>query len=258
VSDFASAARGACARRAPAPARRSQGVVVTARVRRPRAAAARHAGSTHRAGAAARQAPSQRRADLLLIRGRARHLLAPPHHALLFRTPHGTHGVPHARQHRPPRAPWFVALPCAPSSFLPARSPQQGGGGRPGGYSAPPPPPDVSTIVIAGKSAVAPPTGSAWYETMLLLRPDATDAERAAEVTKVSAFLTKAGATSLEAAAREPVPTAYPIKGHSHSAYVQLNYAAPATAVTAMQKLFSTPVVGAEPVLMRHMTFRKK
>jgi small subunit ribosomal protein S6 len=116
----------------------------------------------------------------------------------------------------------------------------------------------VSSIVIAGKSAVAPPAGCAWYETMLLLRPDATDAERAAEVTKVSAFLAKEGATALEAAAREPVPTAYPIKGHSHSAYVQLNYAAPSTAVNALHKMFATPVVGAEPVLVRYMTFRKK
>ncbi len=116
----------------------------------------------------------------------------------------------------------------------------------------------MSTIQLAAKSAVAPPAGCGWYETMLLLRPDATEAERAAELAKLSAFLSAAGAQGLEVAAREPTPTAYPIKGHSHAAYVQMTYAAPAAAVVALHKLFATPVVGAEPVLVRYMTFRKK
>jgi ribosomal protein S6 len=117
--------------------------------------------------------------------------------------------------------------------------------------------PDIHDIVYPSKAPPAP-AGCAWYETTLLLRPDATEAERQAELTKYGEFLAEHQAQQLDIVAHEPQQTAYSIGGHSHAAYVYMNYAAPPAVVDAMHKLFATPTVGSEPVLMRFMTMRKK
>jgi len=82
--------------------------------------------------------------------------------------------------------------------------------------------------------SVSAPEGTAWYETMLLLRPDASNAERAAELDKINAFLTKQGAGHVETTARDPAKTSYAIKGHSTVYYVQLMYTAEPKVVQAL------------------------
>ena len=117
--------------------------------------------------------------------------------------------------------------------------------------------PDITGITFEPKAPPAP-AGCKWYETTLLLRPDATEAERDAELTKIGEFLLEHNAQELDIVAQEPQATAYSIGGHSHAVYVYLNYAAAPAAVDAMHKLFATPTVGSEPVLMRFMTIARK
>ena len=144
-----------------------------------------------------------------------------------------------------------AAYPLRPSL---ARS-QQGGGFR-GGFQ-PPPMPDITGIAFEPKAPPAP-AGCKWYETTLLLRPDATEAEREAEVDKIGAFLEEHEAQELDIVAHEAQATAYSVGGHSHAAYVYLNYAARPAAVDALHKMFATPTVGSEPVLLRFMTLLRK
>jgi small subunit ribosomal protein S6 len=116
---------------------------------------------------------------------------------------------------------------------------------------------DNRLVAVPKKGAMPAPAGCKWYETTLLLRPDATESEREAELVKVQACLKANGAVQMEVIAREPTPTAYAVKGHTHAAYVLITYAAPPTAVPVLHKLFTTPVVGALPVLLRFMSFAK-
>ena len=117
--------------------------------------------------------------------------------------------------------------------------------------------PDITGITFEPKAPPAP-AGCKWYETTLLLRPDATEAEREAELTKIGDFLLEHNAQELDIVAQESQATAYSIGGHSHAVYVYLNYAARPAAVDAMHKMFATPTVGSEPVLMRFMTIARK
>ena len=107
------------------------------------------------------------------------------------------------------------------------------------------------------KPETAAPAGSAWYETMLLLRPDSTPVERADTVGKIKSFLQKRGAASMEASVRDAAKASYPVKGHSEVHYVQMFYTAPPQAVQELHAMFALPVVGAEPVMLRFMTFKQ-
>ena len=95
---------------------------------------------------------------------------------------------------------------------------------------------------------------------MLLLRPNATEAERGAELAKIATFLGERGAGDYHVTTRpelSPGKSAYPIKGHTTVYYVQLNYAAPPATVKALHEMFAVPVVGAEAVLLRYLSFRQ-
>ena len=112
----------------------------------------------------------------------------------------------------------------------------------------------------AQEHAAPAPSGCARYETMLILRPNATETERDAELAKIATFLGERGAVEYVVTTRpelSPGKSAYPIKGHSTVYYVQLNYAAPPATVKAMHEMFAVPVVGAEAVLLRYLSFRQ-
>lgn len=96
------------------------------------------------------------------------------------------------------------------------------------------------------------------YETMMLLRPDASEVERSAEVKKAEQLLTSSGVKDLEVTLRDASGVAYAIKGHNRMYYVQLNYTSTPAAVEALHKMYNIPVVGAEPVLVRYMTLKQK
>lgn len=146
---------------------------------------------------------------------------------------------------------------AASSRLLTCLRTAQAGGVR-GGYAGPPSQTvDLSKLSARAPALAPPPAGCGWYETMLLLRPDATEAERAAELAKISSFLQERGVANYEVLAKDPTKTSYPIKGHDHVYYVQLTYAAPPATVKAMHELFAVPVVGAEAVLLRYMSFRR-
>ena len=102
------------------------------------------------------------------------------------------------------------------------------------------------------------PEGTSWYETMLLLRPDASAKERATELEKIQALLAKQGALSVEVQARDAAKASYAIEGHESVNYVQMLYTAPPATVKALHALFAQPVVGMEKVLLRYMTFKKE
>ena len=75
---------------------------------------------------------------------------------------------------------------------------------------------------------------------------------------KTQTVLTDAGVTDLEITLRDVSATAYPIKGHDRVFYVQLNFTSTPLAVSQLHAMFNTPVVGAEPVLLRFMTLKQK
>lgn len=101
------------------------------------------------------------------------------------------------------------------------------------------------------------PTGHQRYETMLVLRPDLTDEDRDVELAKFEAFLAKQGGSSVNAMVRGRQNLAYPIKKFWEGIYVLYEYAAPRKASPAVQKYLSTPIVGAEYNILRHMTFNR-
>lgn len=192
--------------------------------------------------------------------------------------------VQRSRRLRPPlppagrqRAPAPAAAPrgCAvdrrppPAVADAAPSPQPGGsgyqggrGGSFGGAGFPPPPPPLDKAALKAKPPArpAPPQGCAWYETMLAIRPDSTAAERQEEVAAAVGVLERGGATALSVSQRSDgggaTPTAYPLKGHRSAVYVQMSYAAPAEAVTALHAVFATKTAGRDPVRLRHLTLR--
>lgn len=91
---------------------------------------------------------------------------------------------------------------------------------------------------------------------MIVLRPDMTEEERDVELAKFEAFLKKEGSVDVSALVRgSPQRLAYPIKGHWEGVYVLYRYAAKRATSQGVQKLLSTPAVGAEENVLRHMTF---
>eukprot|EP00199_Chlamydomonas_sp_CCMP681_P003588 CAMPEP_0119102076 /NCGR_PEP_ID=MMETSP1180-20130426/942_1 /TAXON_ID=3052 ORGANISM="Chlamydomonas cf sp, Strain CCMP681" /NCGR_SAMPLE_ID=MMETSP1180 /ASSEMBLY_ACC=CAM_ASM_000741 /LENGTH=183 /DNA_ID=CAMNT_0007086301 /DNA_START=71 /DNA_END=622 /DNA_ORIENTATION=- len=96
-----------------------------------------------------------------------------------------------------------------------------------------------------------------WYETMLILNPNLNDEERDRELAKFEAFLTKEECLSINALVRGRTRMAYNIKKHSEGIYVLYTYAARRQTAKAIQKLLSTPGVGTEENIMRHITFCK-
>jgi len=87
------------------------------------------------------------------------------------------------------------------------------------------------------------------------LRPDLTEEERDVELAKFEAFLKKDNAQEISALVRGNQHLAYPIKGFWDGIYVLYTYAAQRKTSQAVQKLLSTPVVGKEKNVLRHMTF---
>eukprot|EP00884_Botryococcus_braunii_P011790 jgi/Botrbrau1/20611/Bobra.113_1s0037.1 len=93
------------------------------------------------------------------------------------------------------------------------------------------------------------------YETMIVLRPDMSEEERDVELAKFEAFLVKEGAQDVKALVRGNQSLAYPIKGYWEAVYVLYSYTGKRSISQAVQKLLSTPIVGAESNVLRHMTF---
>jgi len=94
------------------------------------------------------------------------------------------------------------------------------------------------------------------YETMVVLRPDLGDEARDSELAKFEAFLQKSGAEDIQVTIRGRQRLAYPIKSFADGIYVLYTYDASPQVVAPVQKLLSTPTVGAELNVLRHMTFR--
>ncbi|CAK0749917.1 hypothetical protein CVIRNUC_001948 [Coccomyxa viridis] len=113
----------------------------------------------------------------------------------------------------------------------------------------------AATMVQLSNLDIDLPEGYVWYETMIVLRPDLTEEDRDVELAKFEAFLKKENAQEISALVRGNQHLAYPIKGFWDGIYVLYTYAAQRKTSHAVQKLLSTPVVGKEKNVLRHMTF---
>ncbi|MCU0526578.1 MAG: 30S ribosomal protein S6 [Elainella sp. Prado103] len=76
----------------------------------------------------------------------------------------------------------------------------------------------------------------AQYETMYILRPDLGDELVDQAIEKYQGFLRDQGAEEIETQHRGKRRLAYEINRHREGVYVQMNYAAPGTAVAALEK----------------------
>lgn len=101
------------------------------------------------------------------------------------------------------------------------------------------------------------PAGHQRYETMIVLRPDLSDEDRDVELAKFEAFLSKEGGSDVNAMVRGRQRLAYPIKKFWDGIFVLYDYTAPRKASQAVQKYLSTPIVGSEMNILRHMTFNR-
>ena len=75
------------------------------------------------------------------------------------------------------------------------------------------------------------------------------------ELAKFEAFLKKEGGAGVSALVRGRQRLAYPIKGYWEGVYVLYRFSAKRATSQGVQKLLSTPAVGAEANVLRHMTF---
>ncbi|DBB07121.1 hypothetical protein WJX77_009803 [Trebouxia sp. C0004] len=105
------------------------------------------------------------------------------------------------------------------------------------------------------RTQVQLPEGYVRYETMIVLRPDMSDENRDIELAKFEAFLNREQCKEIRALVRGRQQLAYPIKGFWEGIYVLYTYAAKRTTSQKVQKHLSTPVVGGEVNILRHMTF---
>lgn len=121
------------------------------------------------------------------------------------------------------------------------------GGRRPshGGYRLPTRSPARGTKTLSRALAPSPP----------LLPPLSLFPISDLELAKFEAFLKKEGGSGVTALVRGRQRLAYPIKGHWEGIYVLYRYAAKRATSQGVQKLLSTPAVGAEQNVLRHMTF---
>ncbi|MEH2402823.1 MAG: 30S ribosomal protein S6 [Nostoc sp.] len=74
------------------------------------------------------------------------------------------------------------------------------------------------------------------YETMYILRPDLGDELIEQAVTKYQNLLRDQGAEDIQIQNRGKRRLAYEIKKHRDGIYIQLNYAAPATAIVPFER----------------------
>ncbi|CAL5227853.1 g10886 [Coccomyxa viridis] len=114
---------------------------------------------------------------------------------------------------------------------------------------------NAATMVQSSNLDIDLPQGYVWYETMIVLRPDLSEEDRDVELAKFEAFLKKENSQEISALVRGNQRLAYPIKGFWDGIYVLYTYAAQRRTSQAVQKLLSTPVVGKEKNVLRHMTF---
>ncbi|KAK9866628.1 hypothetical protein WJX84_006258, partial [Apatococcus fuscideae] len=91
------------------------------------------------------------------------------------------------------------------------------------------------------------PEGWAWYETMLVLRPDLDDEARDQELAKFEAFLNQEKCQDITALVRGRQQLAYPIKGFWEGIYVLYTYGARRATSQGVQRLLSKPSIGTEP-----------
>ncbi|MEM6868526.1 MAG: 30S ribosomal protein S6 [Cyanobacteria bacterium P01_F01_bin.3] len=77
---------------------------------------------------------------------------------------------------------------------------------------------------------------STLYETMYILRPDLGDEAVDQAISRYQDMLTEAGATDLETQHRGKRRLAYEINRHREGIYIQMNYAAPGTAIAPMER----------------------
>lgn len=101
------------------------------------------------------------------------------------------------------------------------------------------------------------PKGFHWYETMMILRPTMIEEERDRELAKFEAFLNKEECVNINALVRGSSRLAYTMRSHWEGIYVVYTYAARRQTAQAVQKLLSTPEVGSEDNVLRHITFCK-
>ncbi len=76
----------------------------------------------------------------------------------------------------------------------------------------------------------------AQYETMYILRPDLNDELVDQAIDKYQGLLREQGAGEIDTQHRGKRRLAYEINRHREGVYVQMNYAAPGTAVAALEK----------------------
>jgi small subunit ribosomal protein S6 len=74
------------------------------------------------------------------------------------------------------------------------------------------------------------------YETMYILRPDLGDEQTDEAIAKYQGLLKEQGAEELETQHRGKRRLAYEIQRHREGVYIQMNYAAPGTAVAVMER----------------------
>mmetsp|Transcript_2121 Transcript_2121/g.7367 ORF Transcript_2121/g.7367 Transcript_2121/m.7367 type:complete len:148 (+) Transcript_2121:53-496(+) len=107
-----------------------------------------------------------------------------------------------------------------------------------------------------GAALARPPRGFRRYETMMLVRPDATEEERGAEMKLFEDVLVANGASEVSMQDRGEQPLAYPIGGYIAACYVVFAYTAPPAAAKTAQLELMAPVVGQVKAVLRQMTFK--
>ena len=78
---------------------------------------------------------------------------------------------------------------------------------------------------------------------------------RDGELAKFEAFLKSEQAQDIQVNVRGRQQLAYPIKGHWDGIYVLYQYASKRVTSQNVQKYLSTPPIGGEISILRHMTF---
>ena len=77
---------------------------------------------------------------------------------------------------------------------------------------------------------------STLYETMYILRPDLGEEAVDQAISQYQNMLTEGGADMLETQHRGKRRLAYEINRHREGIYIQMNYAAPGTAIAPMER----------------------
>lgn len=100
-----------------------------------------------------------------------------------------------------------------------------------------------------------PPRGMRCYETVILIRPDATEEERESELQMFEAMLKEGGAEDVSMQDRGEQPLAYPIQDYIAACYVVYTFTSPPAAAKAAQLKLVEPIVGSVKAVLRQMTF---